>query len=57
METVLSQGYNEPFWLLVTLGIVKGEHYSFNAPKNADGYDLIFIGKPTDNKGFGGASL
>ena len=27
------------------------------APKNAVGFDLILVGKPTDNSGFGGASF
>ena len=27
------------------------------APKNAEGYNLILVGKPTDNSGFGGASF
>ena len=53
------KGYNENCLVtLVTLGIVKEEHIIHSyAPKNADGYDLILIGKPTDNSGFGGASF
>ena len=31
--------------------------YSFIRTKDAEGYDLILIGKPTDNSGFGGASF
>ena len=43
---------------LVTLGIVKSDEiFHSYAPKNAEGYDLILIGKPTDNSGFGGASF
>ena len=43
---------------LVTLGIVREDHIIHSyAPENADGYDLILIGKPTDNSGFGGASF
>ncbi len=53
------KGYNENCLVtLVTLGIVKEDHIIHSyAPKNADGYDLILIGKPTDNSGFGGASF
>jgi len=43
---------------VVTLGIVEEENIVHSyAPKNADGYDLILVGKPTDNSGFGGASF
>ena len=48
-------GYNENCLVtLVTLGIVR-EHdiiHSY-APKDADKYDLILVGKATDNSGFG----
>lgn len=51
--------YNENCLVtLVTLGIVKEDHIIHSyAPEGADGYDLILIGKPTDNSGFGGASF
>jgi len=53
------EGYNENCLVtLVTLGIVREDHIIHSyAPKNAAGYDLILIGKPTDNSGFGGASF
>ena len=53
------EGYNENCLVtLVTLGIVREDHIIHSyAPKNADGYDLVLIGKPTDNSGFGGASF
>ena len=53
------KGYNENCLVtLVTLGIVQEDQIIHSyAPKNADGYDLILIGKPTDNSGFGGASF
>ena len=53
------EGYNENYLVtLVTLGIVREDHIIHSyAPNNADGYDLILIGKPTDNSGFGGASF
>ena len=42
----------------VTLGVVKVKDITHSyAPENADGYDLILVGKPTDNSGFGGASF
>jgi len=52
-------GYNENCLVtLVTLGIVREDQIIHSyAPKNAEGYDLILIGKPTDNSGFGGASF
>ena len=52
-------GYNENCLVtLVSLGIVIEEDIIHSyAPKNADGYDLILLGKPTDNSGFGGASF
>ena len=58
-DLYFDKGYNENCLVtLVTLGVVREDHiiHSF-APKNADGYDLILIGKPTDNSGFGGASF
>lgn len=42
----------------VTLGLVREDHIIHSyAPENAAGYDLILVGKPTDNSGFGGASF
>ncbi|MDF2530288.1 MAG: purL [Gammaproteobacteria bacterium] len=43
---------------VVSLGIVREDCIIHSyAPKNAAGYDLILVGKPTDNSGFGGASF
>lgn len=43
---------------VVTLGILKEDELIHSyAPENAAGYDLILVGKPTDNSGFGGASF
>ncbi len=43
---------------VVALGLVKDTDIVHSkAPKNADGYDIILVGKPTDNSGFGGASF
>jgi len=52
-------GYSENCLVtLVTLGVVREDHIIHSyAPENAGGYDLILIGKPTDNSGFGGASF
>ena len=52
-------GYNENCLVtLVTLGIVREDNIIHSyAPQDADGYDLVLIGKPTDNSGFGGASF
>jgi phosphoribosylformylglycinamidine synthase II len=52
-------GYNENCLVtLVTLGIVREDHIIHSyAPNNAADFDLILIGKPTDNSGFGGASF
>ena len=53
------EGYNENCLVtLVTLGIVREDQILHSyGPKNADGYELILVGKPTDNSGFGGASF
>ncbi len=53
------EGYNENCLVtLVTLGIVREDNIIHSyAPQDADGYDLVLIGKPTDNSGFGGASF
>ena len=52
-------GYNENCLVtLVTLGIVREDNIIHSyAPKNSDDFDLILLGKPTDNSGFGGASF
>ena len=43
---------------IVTAGIAREKDIiRSRAPKNSEGYDLILIGKPTDNSGFGGASF
>ena len=43
---------------MVSLGVVREDEILHSyAPQNADGYDLILVGKPTDNSGFGGASF
>ncbi len=53
------EGYNDNCLVtVVTLGIVREDEVIHStAPENADGYDLILVGKPTDNSGFGGASF
>jgi phosphoribosylformylglycinamidine synthase subunit PurL len=52
-------GYNENCLVtVVSLGVVDEDAivHSF-APEHADGHDIILVGKPTDNSGFGGASF
>ncbi len=51
--------YNENCLVTVlTAGIVKEKNViRSKAPKNSVDYDLILVGKPTDNSGFGGASF
>lgn len=51
--------YNENCLVtVVTLGVVREDHVIHSyAPKNADDYVFILVGKPTDNSGFGGASF
>ena len=52
-------GYNDNCLVtVVAAGIVREKDViRSRAPKNSEGYDLILIGKPTDNSGFGGASF
>jgi len=43
---------------VVSLGLVKEKDIIHSyAPKNAKDYDIILVGKPTDNSGFGGAAF
>ncbi len=43
---------------VVSLGIVKEKNIIHSyAPKNSENYDIIVVGKPTDNSGFGGAAF
>ena len=51
--------YNENCLVTVlTAGVVKEKSViRSRAPKNSVDYDLILVGKPTDNSGFGGASF
>ncbi len=53
------EGYNNNCLVtIITAGIVREKDViRSRAPKNAEGYDLILIGKPTDSSGFGGASF
>jgi phosphoribosylformylglycinamidine synthase len=53
------EGYNENCLVtIVTLGIVREDEILHSyAPKKAAGHDIILVGKPTDNSGFGGASF
>ncbi|VEG90835.1 phosphoribosylformylglycinamidine synthase II (FGAM synthase II) [Legionella spiritensis] len=43
---------------VVTLGVVREDQVIHShAPLNADDYQFILVGKPTDNSGFGGAAF
>ncbi len=43
---------------VVSLGVVKeSEIIHSRAPEGADGYDIVIVGKATDNSGFGGAAF
>jgi phosphoribosylformylglycinamidine synthase len=43
---------------VVCLGVIKEKNIIHSyAPKNAVGYDIILVGKATDNSGFGGAAF
>lgn len=52
-------GYNDNCLVtVVTLGVVREADIIHSyAPPNASGFDIILVGKPTDNSGFGGASF
>ncbi|MCE3237793.1 MAG: purL [Gammaproteobacteria bacterium] len=58
-DVYYDSGYNENCLVtVVTLGVVHEDHVIHSyAPKNAEGYVYILVGKPTDNSGFGGASF
>lgn len=58
-DLYFDEEYNENCLVTVlTAGAVKEKNVlRSRAPKNSAGYDLILIGKPTDNSGFGGASF
>lgn len=58
-DVYFDPGYNENCLVtVVTLGIVRDDHVIHSyAPKNAENYVYILVGKPTDNSGFGGASF
>lgn len=58
-DVYYDSGYNENCLVtVVTLGVVREDHIIHSyAPRNADDYVFILVGKPTDNSGFGGASF
>lgn len=58
-DVYYDSGYNENCLVtVVTLGVVREDHIIHSyAPKNAEDYVYILVGKPTDNSGFGGASF
>lgn len=58
-DVYYDSGYNDNCLVtVVTLGVVREDHVIHSyAPKNAQDYVFILVGKPTDNSGFGGASF
>jgi phosphoribosylformylglycinamidine synthase len=43
---------------VVTIGLVREDHLIHSyVPQGGENYELILVGKPTDNSGFGGASF
>ena len=58
-DTYYHDGYNNNSLVTgVTLGIVRADEiFHSYAPEDAEGYDLVLVGKPTDNSGFGGAGF
>ncbi|MBI2786736.1 MAG: phosphoribosylformylglycinamidine synthase subunit PurL [Legionella longbeachae] len=58
-DTYYDEAYNENCLVtVVTLGTVREDHIIHSyAPSNADDYQFILVGKPTDNSGFGGAAF
>ncbi len=58
-DTYYDEAYNENCLVtVVTLGVVREDQIIHSyAPANADGYQFILVGKPTDNSGFGGAAF
>ena len=58
-DVYYNESYNENCLVnVVSLGVLREDEIIHSrAPQNANGYDLILVGKPTDNSGFGGASF
>lgn len=58
-DVYYDEAYNDNCLVtVVTLGVVREDHIIHSyAPKGADDYVFILVGKPTDNSGFGGASF
>lgn len=58
-DTYFNKGYNDNCLVnVVHLGVLKEDEIIHSkAPENSDGFDLILVGKATDNTGFGGAQF
>ncbi|ARG98365.1 phosphoribosylformylglycinamidine synthase subunit PurL [Legionella micdadei] len=58
-DTYYDEAYNENCLVtVVTLGVVREDQIIHSyAPANAQDYQFILVGKPTDNSGFGGAAF
>ena len=58
-DTYFDEAYNENCLVtIVTLGVVREDQIIHSyAPSQAEDYQFILVGKPTDNSGFGGAAF
>lgn len=58
-DVYFDESYNENCLVnVVTLGTIRADEVIHSrAPVNAEDYDLILVGKATDNSGFGGAAF
>lgn len=58
-DAYFDEGFNENCLVnVVAIGIVDEEHIIHSrAPKGAEGWDIVLVGKATDPSGFGGASF
>lgn len=58
-DIYFDEAYNENCLVtVVTLGVVREDQIIHSyAPDNAEDYEFILVGKPTDNSGFGGAAF
>jgi phosphoribosylformylglycinamidine synthase subunit PurL len=58
-DVYFDKGFNDNCLVnVVALGVLEEEEIIHSyAPKMANGYDIILVGKPTDNSGFGGAAF
>ena len=58
-DVYFNESFNENCLVnVVSLGIIKEKEIIHSAaPENSEGYDVVIVGKATDNSGFGGAAF